>query len=168
MRVRRANVSDVPSIVKLETQSPGAAHWSRERYESLVLTGKHLDGNYEARSEPFVWVVENEEVDPDRVANESPDLFAFLVAHRVDGEWELENMAVASSARRNGIGTLLLKELIAQAGAERGSEIFLEVRESNQGARALYEKIGFEEVGSRKNYYSDPAEDAILYKLSCR
>jgi [ribosomal protein S18]-alanine N-acetyltransferase len=155
-------------MVKLERQSPGAAHWSREQYESLFLAGKHSAGNQETRSEPFVWVVENEAVDPDNVANESWDLFAFLVAHRIDGEWELENMAVALSARRNGIGTLLLKELIAQAGAERGSKIFLEVRESNQGARALYEKIGFEEAGFRKNYYSDPAEDAILYQLSCR
>jgi ribosomal-protein-alanine acetyltransferase len=162
-------------MMNLERQSLGAAHWSRELYESLFAGNRaraddpgatSQAGNHEARSEAFVWVVENEAVDPDKSASERWDLLAFLVAHRVGGEWELQNMAVATSVRRNGVGTLLLKKLIAQAGAQRDSKIFLEVRESNQGARTLYEKVGFEKTGVRKDYYSDPAENAILYQLT--
>ena len=59
----------------------------------------------------------------------------------------------------------LLNELIAHARAKNGSGIFLEVRESNQSARGLYRKMGFEETGRRKGYYANPAEDAILGRL---
>jgi [ribosomal protein S18]-alanine N-acetyltransferase len=52
------------------------------------------------------------------------------------------------------------------ARAQRGSGIFLEVRESNQSARALYRKVGFKETGLRRSYYADPTEDAILCRLS--
>jgi ribosomal-protein-alanine N-acetyltransferase len=89
-----------------------------------------------------------------------------MVAHRVDAEWELENVVVAETARRRGVGTLLLEELIAHARSSEGSGIFLEVRQSNQNARALYRRVGFEETGLRKSYYSDPPEDAILCRLS--
>jgi ribosomal-protein-alanine N-acetyltransferase len=162
-------------MIKLERDSASAAHWSREQYESLFFVGDQNSEDREVRSEAFAWVVENEAVDPEKeavnqekVAGETCDLFAFLVAHRVDAEWELENMAVAVSVRGRGIGTLLLRELIGQARVQGGSKIFLEVRASNQNARGLYEKVGFEEAGLRKSYYSDPREDAILYHLSCR
>ena len=71
----------------------------------------------------------------------------------------------SGAVRGRGVGTRLMGEFVAHARAEKGSGIFLEVRESNEGARALYGKMGFEETGSRKSYYSDPAEDAILYRL---
>jgi len=95
-----------------------------------------------------------------------PEILAFLIAHRIDIEWELENIVVAGTARRRGLGTLLLRELIAHARIENANGIFLEVRESNQSARALYRKLGFEEVGSRKGYYANPPDDAILCRLS--
>lgn len=173
MRVRRAIAADVPSMIKLERQSPGAAHWSRQQYENLFLAVNQLEGNHQAenhqaRSEAFAWIVENDSVEQERLLGETAEPLAFLVAQRVDADWELENMAVAYSVRRRGIGTLLLRELIAQAVTEGVSKIFLEVRASNQSARALYQKTGFEEIGLRKSYYSDPNEDAILYRLSCR
>jgi [ribosomal protein S18]-alanine N-acetyltransferase len=138
-------------MMELERQSPAAAHWSRQQYESLfVATGPR-------QSERLAWVVEQE--------RETPQIFAFLVAQRVDAEWELENIAVTGTARRQGLGTRLLDELVAHARSKQGSGIFLEVRESNHGARALYWKAGFEEAGTRKSYYSNPAEDAILCRL---
>jgi ribosomal-protein-alanine acetyltransferase len=152
-------------MMKLERESVSAAHWSREQYESLFLAADPREENPESRSEGFAWVVENEAVDPEKEGCELP---AFLVAHRVDAEWELENMAVAVSVRGRGIGTLLLRELIGQARIQGSVRIFLEVRASNRNARGLYEKVGFEEAGLRKSYYSDPREDAILYHLSCR
>jgi len=152
-------------MIKLERESAFAAHWSREQYESLFFAGDQNSEDREVRSEAFAWVVENEAVGTGKVIDESCDLFAFLVAHRLDAEWELENMAVAVSVRGRGIGILLLRELIGQARFQGGSKIFLEVRASNQNARGLYEKVGFEEAGLRKSYYSDPAEDAVLYQL---
>jgi ribosomal-protein-alanine acetyltransferase len=97
---------------------------------------------------------------------EAPEIIAFLIAHRIDAEWELENIVVAETARRRGLGTLLLRELITHARTENVSGIFLEVRESNQTARALYRKLGFKEVGLRKGYYANPPNDAILCRLS--
>jgi len=94
-----------------------------------------------------------------------PQILGFLVVQRVDAEWELENIIVAEANRRQGVGTRLIKELAAQARAEQGSGIFLEVRESNKSARAFYKKVDFEETGLRKGYYSNPPEDAILCRL---
>ena len=90
-------------------------------------------------------------------------LLGFLVAHNVDHEWELENIAVASIVRRRGLATMLLQELLHRARAANGESVFLEVRESNLLARALYEKSGFCQSGRRKAYYQSPAEDALVY-----
>ena len=76
---------------------------------------------------------------------------------RVDAEWELENIVVAEVARRRGVGTLFWTSSSRTFEPEKGGEIFLEVRESNLSARAFYRKLGFEETGLRKSYYSDPA-----------
>jgi ribosomal-protein-alanine acetyltransferase len=149
-------------MMKLDSESPGAAHWSRQQYEGLFPAAKNT-----IPSEPVAWVVENEtENARDVVSGEKCKLLAFLVAHRSDAEWELENIAVAETVRRRGVGTLLLRELIAQARAERGRSIFLEVRQSNRSARALYEKAGFVEIGLRNSYYAVPPEDAIIYRFS--
>jgi ribosomal-protein-alanine N-acetyltransferase len=149
-------------MMKLEGQSPGAAHWSRQQYDNLFFAASPRTENDQARSEAIVWIVEDEVANEEKVQGESGEPVAFLVAHRVDTDWELENIAVASEVRRRGIGTFLLKELIAQATANGANKIFLEVRASNQSARALYRKLRFEEIGLRKSYYSGPAEDAII------
>ncbi|MEM1342501.1 MAG: GNAT family N-acetyltransferase, partial [Pseudomonadota bacterium] len=82
------------------------------------------------------------------------------------GEAEILTLAVQPEARRQGLGRLLVQELIAQAtGAER---VFLEVAESNQAARALYAACGFEEIGRRPGYYAysdGGAEDALVMQL---
>jgi len=139
-------------MMDLEHQSPAAAHWSRNQYESLfsVASGQP--------SEVLAWIAEDE--------SEALEILAFLVARRLEAEWELENIVVAEKVRRQGAGTLLLRELIRHAQAQQGSGIFLEVRESNRSARALYQKVGFEEEGLRKSYYASPPEDAILCRLS--
>ena len=143
-------------MMALEQQSLGAAHWSRQQYDKL------FQSQYIPQpSKRFAWVAED---------GDPPAIIGFLVSHNlvshnIDQEWELENIAVAEPARRRGVGTLLLSELIAHARTGGGSEIFLEVRESNQNARALYRRLGFQQQGSRKNYYSNPTEDAALYRL---
>ena len=160
MRVRPAIVADLPAIFELERCSPSAAHWSRQHYENLLAIA-----NSQPRPERLAWVLEKEGETPERVANKTPEVVAFLVARRIDVEWELENIVVADAVRRQGLGTLLLRGLVAHVRSEQGRGIFLEVRESNQKARQLYQKLGFEESGLRKNYYANPAENAILYRM---
>ncbi len=148
-------------MMALERQSPAAAHWSRQQYESLFATP-----STELRSERLAWIVEGDhKTQPESARDKSSEIHAFLVTQRISGEWELENIVVAEGARRQGLGARLISELADQARAEQGEAIFLEVRESNMGARSLYRKLGFEEVGSRRNYYASPTEDAIIYRL---
>jgi ribosomal protein S18 acetylase RimI-like enzyme len=58
-----------------------------------------------------------------------------------------------------------LQRLLVRAQEANSKSVFLEVRESNAGARALYEKTGFQPTGRRNSYYTDPPEDAVLYRL---
>ena len=79
---------------------------------------------------------------------------AFLVAQHIPPEWELENIVVAPTARREGLGSRLVQHLLSIARKSNSDAMFLEVRESNIAARRLYEKLGFRENGRRKAYYS--------------
>ena len=81
-------------------------------------------------------------------------------------EMNITNVAVLSDMRRKGIGENLIKTLIQQAKQKNIKEIFLEVRESNFSAQALYNKLGFVFLGKRRDFYSSPREDAILMKYT--
>lgn len=95
------------------------------------------------------------------------DVFAgFLMAFHVLDECHLLDIATAEKFRRRGVGTALIDELVKHAKQREGRFVYLEVREHNPSARALYEKLGFVEVGKRKDYYKYPADDAVLYTLS--
>ena len=74
------------------------------------------------------------------------------------------NVAVAPEARRRGIAEALVLDLV-QALKEKGNHcLTLEVRASNAPAIALYEKLGFSQVGCRRNYYRNPREDALILR----
>lgn len=75
---------------------------------------------------------------------------------------DIANIAVSSLYRRKGIAEDLLSYTLAIAKKRNIKEIFLEVRESNKAAINLYKKKGFEQVGIRKAYYTEPTEDALL------
>jgi ribosomal-protein-alanine N-acetyltransferase len=143
--IRSAALNDVPAILAIEQQAPGAAHWTADQYSKLVDSG-------------VVLVAEE-------AAEDAGQLCGFVCAKRVAGEWEIENVVVAAAFLRRGIANELVRELIQRAGKEAAPAILLEVRESNLPARRLYEKHGFREVGRRRAYYRDPAEAAILYAL---
>ncbi len=106
-------------------------------------------------AERILWVLEDDS-----------KLQAFLVARFSAEECELENLVVAETQRRRGLASELLLALIASAREHNLERILLEVRESNEGARALYEKFGFRENGKRNAYYRQPPEDAILLALT--
>ncbi len=80
----------------------------------------------------------------------------------------INNVGVLPEYRRNGIADKLLSELISYSKNNGITLITLEVRSSNTGAIALYEKHSFSLVGVRKNYYKKPTEDALLYNLEIK
>ncbi len=146
MQVRAATAADIPAMMRLVSHSATAAQWSRTQFDQMFGG----DG-------------------PQRIAlviEESVGLQGFLIARQVVDEWEIENIAIAGAARRRGLGTRLLGTFLDHARTQRASAVFLEVRESNHAARWLYEKWAFVESGRRAAYYSQPQEDAIVYRLS--
>ncbi len=76
-------------------------------------------------------------------------------------EGYIDNIAVTKEMRNNGIATALIEEMIKYAEKEL-EFLTLEVRKSNENAIHLYEKTGFDRVGERKNYYTEPKENAVI------
>ena len=98
------------------------------------------------------------------VAMDGEHLAGYVGSQTVLGETDMMNLAVDPDYRRKGLGKELILSLI-EALRQRGSRcLTLEVRDSNAPARALYEGLGFQEIGRRKNYYRNPKEDALIYK----
>jgi [ribosomal protein S18]-alanine N-acetyltransferase len=93
-------------------------------------------------------------------AVEDKRVVGYLVCARYADVWHLMNIAVDPVQRRRGIASALLEEMLARAGAEESYT--LEVRPSNDGAIALYARFGFRTAGTRKRYYSDTGEDAVI------
>ncbi len=94
--------------------------------------------------------------------DESGKLLGYVGMMCVLDEGYISNAAVDPACRRQGIGDLLIRELLERAEKRDLSFVTLEVREHNEPAIALYRKHGFSPVGLRKNYYEAPAENAIL------
>ena len=107
---------------------------------------------YLMRSDALFLVAENEE--EELVAG-------YIGIIMAADEGDITNVSVKKELQGQGIGTMLLQELASRTKEMGIEKIFLEVRESNVAALALYEKQGFERMGVRKNYYTDPIEDAI-------
>lgn len=99
------------------------------------------------------------------VAETDDELTGYSVMWFAADEGELGDIAVVPERRGEGIGRRLLRESISVAASRGTRSLYLEVRESNDVARRLYEKVGFNVVGVRKQYYTEPVEDAIVMKL---
>jgi ribosomal-protein-alanine N-acetyltransferase len=145
--VRQAVAEDLSRIIEIAQQAESAAQWSRGEYEKMLWDGARI-----------VLVIQEDGKDH--------RVHGFLAAHDVSGEWEIENLAICESARRRGLGLHLLDEFLKLVKDRHGKEVFLEVRESNLAARALYSKCTFVEAGRRKSYYHNPEEDALILKFS--
>ncbi|ADV81776.1 GCN5-related N-acetyltransferase [Terriglobus saanensis SP1PR4] len=135
--IRRAVLGDIEAMRELATEAKEAPHWLEADYRALVEVG--VSG-----------VAEIEGV------------LAGFICGRVllpGLEAELESIVVAKKYRRQGVGKALSDWLLHAIAAK---EVRLEVRESNAAARSMYRAMGFEDVGLRRGYYSQPVEDAIL------
>ena len=98
------------------------------------------------------------------VAMDGETLAGYIGSQTVLGETDMMNVAVRPDYRRQGIAENLILALIAALRARESHCLTLEVRDSNASARALYEKLGFSEIGRRRNYYRNPKEDALILR----
>jgi ribosomal-protein-alanine N-acetyltransferase len=147
MKIRVSDINDVDAILAIQERSPEAARWTRSDYERLAA---------DPASE--ILVAELESLHP-------PNILGFAALRRILEDAELLNLAVDPDHRRQGVAKALLRHLretLLCAGAKRLS---LEVRASNQPARALYASLGFTLDLVRKNYYHDPPDDACVMSL---
>jgi ribosomal-protein-alanine N-acetyltransferase len=158
--IRRAVPADIPAMIALDRESPTAAHWTENQYRDLLESGR-------------IALCACASLNPG-AASLSPEstsqtLLGFIVARPIPPEWELENIVVAPTSRRAGLGRQLLNAFLVEAretaNEANSGAVFLEVRESNQAARSFYESAGFKQTGRRKSYYTEPLEDAIPYRL---
>ena len=139
--IRRAEACDAACIADIEKQC-FSSPWSEA---SVISTMENQDSAF------FVAEVEGKTV-------------GYIGSYFVLDEGNVTNVAVLPGFRRNGIAFALIEALKECAEEKKLAFLTLEVRASNP-ARRLYEKLGFSEVGVRKNYYSNPTEDAVLMTL---
>ena len=141
MEIIRMNESHVSQIAELEKLCFSDA-WSENSIRSELTNKLSL------------WLVA---VDCDRVAG-------YIGSQTVLGWADMMNLCVSPDYRRQGIGEKLAVELERQLREEKVECLTLEVRVSNAPAIALYEKLGFRQVGKRPRYYEKPREDALILR----
>ena len=98
------------------------------------------------------------------VAVEDDRVAGYVGSQTVMGETDMMNIAVHPDFRRRGIGESLVNALVERLKTMDSHCLTLEVRASNVPAIALYEKMGFQQIGLRKNYYRNPKEDALILR----
>jgi ribosomal-protein-alanine N-acetyltransferase len=145
INIRRLAESDLPDVLKIAAGANEAPRWPRQTFVEM-LTGEFL-----SRRIALVATVADSGI-----------VIGFAVASLVPPEAELENIVVAQLHRRQGIGRLLMSELVKELGRAGVEAFHLEVRASNSAAIHLYKSFGFNGKGRRTRYYSDPTEDAVL------
>jgi [ribosomal protein S18]-alanine N-acetyltransferase len=140
--LRPARDADIDAVLAIEHASFGDP-WNRSAFVDLV----------DDRRVAFL------------IADAGGEVRGYVVAWFILDEGEIGNLAVAKDARRRGVGALLLDGAIAAVRASDVDTLYLEVRDSNAAARALYASRGFVEVGRRREYYRKPKEDALVLRL---
>ena len=141
-RIRSAALADAPALVGIERRA-FSDPWSEASFR-------------EALASPWTFGL---------VAETSRGVAGYLIGRDVAGSGEVLNLAVAPEFRRRGIGSALLLAGIGALRHRKVDEVFLEVRESNRSAQALYLSHGFRAVGQRAAYYRNPREDALVLRL---
>jgi ribosomal-protein-alanine N-acetyltransferase len=136
-----AGEEDLDGVLAVESES-FTNPWTREMYESELRVG----------SRSHIVVVRT---------GDSP-VAGFCSFWLVLDEIHINNLAIAPRHRRHGLGAALVRYVLAQAPALGATRATLEVRASNAPAIRLYERLGFRVEGTRRNYYTNPDEDALV------
>ena len=143
MEIRRATPSDVDAIALIESEIfPDP--WTKEAILSTVSTEGAMC----------------------YVAIRDEKVAAYILGRMILPEGEIYRIATKTEYRRRGIAYRLLDYAVKEEKEIGLETLFLEVREGNAPARALYSSYGFSDVSIRKNYYKDPTENAIIMLLT--
>lgn len=139
MTFREMLVEDLDQVMEIENDliSPP---WTREGFFTFLL-----------KDENMFFVVE-----------EKGQILGYCSMQTVLDEGDILNVAVIRDRQKEGIGYFLVDSMLMLAAARGIHIVHLEVRESNGSARRLYQRLGFKEDGFRKNYYTEPVENAVL------
>ena len=149
--ITRMTEHDLLEVVEIEETS-GLSRWGWAAYYA-ELQGTNRDLMLTAR------VARAPIIEHQRIAG-------YIVARESAGELHINNVAVRDQYRRRGIGSALLSRIMDTAKRLKVQVAFLEVRSGNEAAQALYQKIGFQAIARRPDYYSDPREDAVVMSLT--
>lgn len=141
--LREAEHDDVDTIARIE-QLAFSDPWSAASFAGMV-------------SSPRVRMT---------VAEDRGAIVGYSVLLLAIPDADLANLAVDPVARGRGVGRILLDGAVASARAAAARHVYLEVRESNARALALYASAGFEPFGLRRRYYVEPVEDARVLRLA--
>ena len=148
-QLRRATVDDLDAIMALET-----VLFENDAWSPAMMRGELADKH-------GYYLVANPPSDPSRI-----DGYAGLRAPRRQPHADIQTIGVVISARRQGLGRVLLLRLIDEARDREATEVFLEVRADNPGAQSLYQSLGFEQLAVRPKYYQPDSVDAVVMRLS--
>jgi ribosomal-protein-alanine N-acetyltransferase len=140
---RSADSADLDRIVALAEDCPGAPRWTLTTWRQVMDSA--TDGE---RRNVFV-------------AESARGLIGLGVVGLAGDQAEIESLAVIPSVRRQGVGRSLCEVMMRWARMRGADRVLLEVRVSNDAARALYASLGFQEVAVRRNYYREPDEDGL-------
>lgn len=137
---RRMTPEDVHSISRLEEET-FSMPWSADSFLEMI---SKEDARY-------------------YVAEEDGRILGGCGVLMIAGEGNITNVVIAPEARNQGIGTAMLRHLMAEGDREGLTAYTLEVRVSNAAAIHVYEKLGFESAGIRPGFYEKPTEDAMIF-----
>jgi ribosomal-protein-alanine N-acetyltransferase len=151
IRISRMSEHDLIEVVEIEEQS-GLSRWGWAAYYAELQTGNRdlMLVAHPAKSSIL----------------EHRRLAGYIVARETAGELHINNVAVREDYRRRGIGRALLTRVVKEAERLGVKAAFLEVRDGNRAAQALYEQCGFKAIARRSNYYCNPSEDAVVMSLN--
>lgn len=140
---------DLLEVVEIEEAS-GLSRWGWEAYHAELAQGSNV----------LMFVALGQDGATGQSSGRS--VRGFIASRLIANELHVNNVAVRDEDRRQGIGQALLERVIAE-GRRLGAQLaFLEVRAGNKIAQSLYARCGFKRRGIRRNYYSDPVEDALV------
>ena len=142
MEIIRMNESHVASVAAIEKECFGRDAWSEKSVAGELTNALAL------------WLV----------AVEGEIVAGYVGSQTVCNETDMMNVAVTADFRRRGIGEQLVTALVEELKAIDSHCLTLEVRASNTSAQAMYEKLGFVEIGRRPRYYQNPKEDALILR----
>ena len=148
-QLRRATVDDLDAIMAIESSVFVTDAWPPSIMRA-ELTDEH--GYYLVAFPPD---------EPMQI-----DAYAGLRSPLREPQADIQTIAVSEGARGKGLGRVLMLQLISEAHTRGAREVFLEVRDDNPAAQALYVSLGFEQIAVRPKYYQPDGVDAIIMRLA--